>query len=77
MEPAGPNSRVVRYGDDVFEAVISMVSERISIRKAAAACGVSLSTVDRWVSQSQAGKPHGANGGGVSDGMCEPYREER
>ncbi|WP_425544573.1 helix-turn-helix domain-containing protein [Actinocorallia glomerata] len=54
-----------------------MVSERISIRKAAAACGVSLSTVDRWVSQSQAGKPHGANGGGVSDGMCEPYREER
>lgn len=61
MEPAEPNSRVVRYGDDVFEAVISMVSWGMSIRKAAAAYGVSPSTVERWVVQSRAGKPHGVN----------------
>ncbi|TLP92239.1 helix-turn-helix domain-containing protein [Nesterenkonia salmonea] len=42
--------------------MIALVKLGVSTRKAAAACGVSPSTVDRWVSQSRAGKPHGANG---------------
>ena len=62
MESIEPESLGRRYGDDVFDAVIALISQGMSIRRAALACGVSPSTADRWAGQSRAGKSHGANG---------------
>ena len=52
MESTEPESCVLRYRDDVFEAVIALVDEGMSTRKAAAACGVSSSTgwIGGWLS---------------------------
>lgn len=49
MEPTEPESRILRQEDNVFDAVIALVKLGVSTRKAAAAGGVSSSTMDRCV----------------------------